>query len=88
MLPRDAATAVGRNAARSIVVAFNGKGDIAVKITDDILEHFDARDLGRLICERLGGKGGGVRDLFQGRLGRVSELEEVIKELLGALGTR
>ena len=88
MLPRDAATAIGRSAARSIVVAFNQKGDIAVKVSDDILEHFDARELGRLICEKLSGKGGGVRDLFQGRLGSVTGLEEAVKELLGVLSAR
>jgi len=87
-LPRDAATTLGRSAARSIVVAFNYKGDIAVKVSDDILEYFDARELGRLICEKLGGKGGGVRDLFQGRLSSVSGLEEVVKEILGALSAR
>uniref|UniRef100_A0A7C4H3F4 Alanine--tRNA ligase n=1 Tax=Thermofilum pendens TaxID=2269 RepID=A0A7C4H3F4_THEPE len=77
--PREAATSLGRSYPGSIVLAYNARGDIALKVADDLLEEFDARELGKALCERLGGKGGGVRDLFQGKVENTANLEDAFR---------
>ncbi|MEM0377319.1 MAG: DHHA1 domain-containing protein, partial [Thermofilum sp.] len=77
--PREAATSLGRSYPGGIVLAYNARGDIALKVADDLLEEFDARELGKALCERLGGKGGGVRDLFQGKVENTANLEDAFR---------
>ncbi|MEZ0346561.1 MAG: alanine--tRNA ligase [Infirmifilum sp.] len=83
MDPREVATSIGKVKANSIIVAVSKDGRIALKVTDDLLDRYDARDIGRKLCERLGGKGGGVKDLFQGRVAETSKLKLALKETLG-----
>jgi alanyl-tRNA synthetase len=51
----------------AIVTSVEGKGTIAVGVTDDLTAKFSAVDLVKLGVEALGGKGGGGRpDMAQG----------------------
>lgn len=77
--PREAATAVGRSSPGSVVLAYNVRGDITLKVADDLLGILDAREIGKTLCEKIGGKGGGVRDLFQGKVESTGGLEEALR---------
>jgi len=84
----------GKRSVGSGVVAFvgvseDGKAGIAVGVTDDLIERFNAVDLVRRGAEALGGKGGGGRpDLAQAGgpdgAGAEKALEAVAAALAGA----
>lgn len=80
--PREAALAISRTRTSSVILAYNSKGNFALKVTDDLLDRLDAREIGRSVCESLRGKGGGVRDLYQGRIDETKSVDKVIVEAL------
>ncbi|PLJ77303.1 alanine--tRNA ligase [Infirmifilum sp. SLHALR2] len=82
--PREVATTLGRLKPNAVVVAYGKDGKIAIKVGDRALSTYDARDVGRKLCEKLGGRGGGVRDLFQGRVADVANLKKVLADVFGA----
>ncbi|MCC6003378.1 MAG: alanine--tRNA ligase [Thermofilum sp.] len=66
--PREAATTLAKNQAKSIVLAYNSRGNFALKVTNDLLDRLDARKIGQILSQTLRGKGGGVNDLYQGHI--------------------
>ncbi len=70
----------------------DGKAGIAVGVTDDLTDRFNAVDLVRLGAEKLGGQGGGGRpDMAQAGGNDVSQCDaalEAIKAQLEALKKR
>lgn len=80
---RDMALEIARSLGDGVVVLADRKGRIVVKVSGKTLERYDARELGRRIAEKLGGRGGGVKDLFQGKVSRTEGLAEAVREALG-----
>ena len=70
----------------AIVTVLEGKGTIAVGVTDDLTGRFSAVDLVRAGVEALGGKGGGGRpDMAQGGGPDGSKAAEAIAAVRAAL---
>ena len=72
----------------AIVTSVDGKGTIAVGVTDDLTARFSAVDLVRAGVEALGGKGGGGRpDMAQGGGpdgGKAADAIAAVKAVLGS----
>lgn len=80
--PREVVTTLGRVKNAAILLAYTKDGRLALKVGEKLLDKFDAREIGRKICEKLGGKGGGVKDLFQGRITDVAEIRKALMDAL------
>ncbi len=85
---RDLALETARRIGDGVVVLANPKGRIVVKVSGGALKKIDARELGRRITEKLGGRGGGVSDLFQGKIASVEGVAEAAGEVLGRLAEK
>ena len=66
----------------------NGKARIVAGVSKALEERAPARDLARVVAERLGGKGGGRADFAQGGGPRGEALEEALDDLSGWLKER
>ncbi|MGC9095601.1 MAG: alanine--tRNA ligase [Infirmifilum sp.] len=84
MDPREVATTLGKSKSNAIVLAYSSDGRIALKVNDKLLDKYDAREIGRRLCDKLGGRGGGVKDLFQGRISNTKDLKEALIHALEA----
>lgn len=81
--PRDFALRISRYLSKGVIMVVNKQGVFAIKVTDDIAgKKIDARDIGRNVAERLGGRGGGVADLYQGRILNIDRVEETLLEVV------
>lgn len=82
--PRETATSIGKQKKNAVVVAYSEDGRISVKVGDEALNLFDAREIGAKLCEKLGGKGGGVKDLFQGRVANAKGIQQAVIDVIGS----
>ncbi|WP_225876130.1 alanine--tRNA ligase [Infirmifilum lucidum] len=81
MEPREVATTLGKQKANAVIVAYNREGRVAIKVGEKALANYDAREIGRRLSEKLGGKGGGVEDLFQGRIADTANIRKAIEDV-------
>lgn len=82
---RDLALETAKRLGEGVVVLASPDGRLVVKVAGQLQEKLDARDIGRIIAEKLGGRGGGVRDLFQGKLSGTDGLERAAEEAVRRL---
>ena len=66
-----------------LISSYEGKISIAIGVTDDLLEKFNAVDLVKICSEIMGGKGGGGRkDMALAGAKNLDKSEDVFKKLL------
>ena len=66
-----------------LISSYEGKISIAIGVTDDLLEKFNAVDLVKICSEIMGGKGGGGRkDMALAGAKNIDKSEEAFKKLL------
>ena len=82
---RDLALLVSRKEPSSLTFLLSRKGLYALKLGEKLVNKgFDAREVNRKLLIRIKGKGGGVKDLVQGRLESIN-IEELKRYLIKAL---
>ena len=66
-----------------MISSYEGKISIAIGVTDDLLEKFNAVDLVKICSEIMGGKGGGGRkDMALAGAKNLDKSEDAFKKLL------
>ena len=87
--PRELALKIAQFTSNTVIAVANRRGVFALKVTDDIAgKMYDARELGKTVAEKLNGRGGGVVDLFQGRIQNIDDLKKVLIKVIEEFARR